>query len=436
MLTHRHDTIIGDIPGDWQAKPLRSLIGKQFSGDWGSDEGEQGVSVIRSTNFTGSGSLDFSDVATRYFNQNKAEAFGLNKGDLLVERSGGGPDQPVGRIGFITEDLPSSTVSNFVQVLRPDPLKIDPEFLGWVLYELQRTGIIERVQQQSTQMRNLNWRDYQRLLIPWPDPDEQQRIAAVLKLADDAIAKAKAELEATRDLKRSLMQTVFVSGMPGRYSEFVDTKIGPVPKGWQVKQLGEILISSKYGLSESMAETGRFPILRMNNIDNGIVNANDVKYIDLDDTTFEEFRLRAGDILFNRTNSMEYVGRVGILNEDMDAVFASYLVRLVADTSQIDPWFLNFCMNSTQAKNRYRRYATPAVQQANINPRNLKKTLIAFPSLKNSVEQHEIIELFQSVDGSIISLNKKVEALQEVKTSLLQNLLTGKIRIPEGVIHG
>lgn len=277
-------------------------------------------------------------------------------------------------------------------------------------------------------------REIKKVLARIPEEGEQRRIAAALKLADDAIAKAKAELEATRELKRSLMKTLFVSGMPGKHSEFVETKIGPVPKGWQVKQLGEVLVSSQYGLSESMAESGRFPILRMNNIENGIVNADDVKYIDLDDATFEIFRLRAGDILFNRTNSMEYVGRVGILNEDMDAVFASYLVRLVADTSQVDPWFLNFCMNSTQVKNRYRRYATPAVQQANINPRNLKKTLITFPSLEDSDEQHEIIELLRSVDGSIISLNKKVEALQQVKKSLLQNLLTGKIRIPPSAI--
>lgn len=65
MLTHRHDTIIGDIPQDWIPKPLRSLLERQFSGDWGADEGEQAVSVLRSTNFTESGSLDFNDVATR-----------------------------------------------------------------------------------------------------------------------------------------------------------------------------------------------------------------------------------------------------------------------------------------------------------------------------------------------------------------------------------
>jgi type I restriction enzyme, S subunit len=426
---------LGDVPADWDAKPLRTLITEQFAGDWGDDDGEQAVAVMRSTNFTNDGQLDFSDVATRYFPKEKAEQFGLLHGDLLVERSGGGPDQPVGRIGFIEREMPGSTVSNFVQVLRPDPEKVDASFLGWALFELQRTGIVERVQQQSTQMRNLNWRDYQRLLLPWPEVDEQRRIAAALKLADDAIQKARAKLEATRELKRSLMRDLFVEGMPGRHTDFVETKIGLVPSGWQVRRLGEVLQSSQYGLSESMAEKGGYPILRMNNIDNGIVNANDVKYIDLDIGTFETFRLKQGDILFNRTNSMEYVGRVGIVNESMDAVFASYLVRLVADTAQVDPWFLNFCLNSPQVRNRYRRYATPAVQQANINPRNLKKTLIAFPALADSDEQREIVELLRSTDRAITATSEAVETLQEVKRALLQNLLTGKIRIPEGAIH-
>ncbi len=191
MLTHRFKTILGDIPDDWHAKPVSNLIVEHFAGDWGDDDGEQAVAVMRSTNFTNDGQLDMSDVATRYFPKNKADEFGLKCGDLLVERSGGGPDQPVGRIGFITRDMPGAMVSNFVQVLRPDSKKVDSEFLGWALYELQRTGIIERVQQQSTQMRNLNWRDYQRLLLPWPELDEQRRIAAAIKLADDAIVKAR-----------------------------------------------------------------------------------------------------------------------------------------------------------------------------------------------------------------------------------------------------
>jgi type I restriction enzyme S subunit len=140
MLTHRHRTILGDIPADWDAKPLKSLITEHFAGDWGSDEGEQAIAVLRSTNFTNDGQLDFRDIAQRFFSKGQADQFGLLKGDLLVERSGGGPEQPVGRIGFIERDMPGSTVSNFVQVLRPDPDKGDAEYLGWLLFELQRTG--------------------------------------------------------------------------------------------------------------------------------------------------------------------------------------------------------------------------------------------------------------------------------------------------------
>ena len=150
MLTHRHRTILGDIPADWDAKPMKRLITEHFAGDWGADEGEQAVAVMRSTNFTNDGQLDFSDVARRYFPKAQADQFGLLKGDLLVERSGGGPEQPVGRIGFIERDMPGSTVSNFVQVLRPNVDEVEANFLGWALFELQRTGIVERVQHRST----------------------------------------------------------------------------------------------------------------------------------------------------------------------------------------------------------------------------------------------------------------------------------------------
>ncbi len=155
MLTHRHRTILDDIPADWDAKPLKSLISEHFAGDWGSDEGEQAIAVLRSTNFTNGGQLDFSDIAQRFFSKDQADQFGLLKGDLLVERSGGGPEQPVDRIGFIERDMPGSTISNFVQVLWPNAEQVDANFLGWTLFELQRTGIVERVQQQSA---NATWR--------------------------------------------------------------------------------------------------------------------------------------------------------------------------------------------------------------------------------------------------------------------------------------
>lgn len=438
MLTHRHHTIIGDIPEDWQPKPLRTLLEKQFSGDWGSDEGEQAVSVLRSTNFTISGALDFSDVATRYFSPDKAANFGLIKGDLLVERSGGGPDQPVGRIGFITEDIPAGTVSNFVQVLQPNPEEVNPEFLGWVLYELQRTGIIERVQQQSTQMRNLNWRDYQRLLLPWPELDEQRRIAAALKLADDAIAKAKAELEATRELKRSLMQMLFVSGMPGRHSEFVETKIGRIPKGWQVKCVKDVLIDKPInGYSpQSNPEPPGTKTLNVACIRHGECAIAKATYVDIDISVIESLQVKTGDFFVLRGNgNRDYIGIGGVVRDDIQEsmIYSDLLFRLRFQDAETVPFYIPYMWQTQTFLHRLQSKAKSGSGLWKIGKRDIENELFVLPGKD---EQRDIVEVIDAVINSFVATEKTFEVLQQVKKSLLQNLLTGKIRIPEGAIHG
>jgi type I restriction enzyme S subunit len=114
MLTPRTATILGDIPEDWDRDLLSNLLEKQQGGDWGDESGDVAMRVLRSTNFTDRGTLDFSIVAIRYFTAAKSEKIGLRATDLLLERSGGGPTQPVGRVGFIPQDLPDSWFSNFV----------------------------------------------------------------------------------------------------------------------------------------------------------------------------------------------------------------------------------------------------------------------------------------------------------------------------------
>ena len=91
MIRHRSQSIIGDIPSDWKARPLYSLLTDDLSGDWGDDEGEVTLSVLRSTNFSESGNMDVSDVARRAFSEAKAAQLQVQVNDILVERSGGGP---------------------------------------------------------------------------------------------------------------------------------------------------------------------------------------------------------------------------------------------------------------------------------------------------------------------------------------------------------
>jgi type I restriction enzyme S subunit len=122
--------------------------------------------VIRNTNFRNDGFIDWSDIAELDVEEKQFQSRELEYGDIIVEKSGGGPTQPVGRIGFISGRLPNHWFSNFVQLLRPDSTKIDPEFLGWLLLELNRSGLVERLQHQTTQMRNLDFRDYLRIFLP------------------------------------------------------------------------------------------------------------------------------------------------------------------------------------------------------------------------------------------------------------------------------
>ncbi len=437
MLTHRHRTILGDIPADWDAKPLKRLITEHFAGDWGADEGEQPVAVMRSTNFTNDGQLDFSDVARRYFPKVQADQFGLLKGDLLVERSGGGPEQPVGRIGFIESDMPGSTVSNFVQVLRPNADEVEANFLGWALFELQRTGIVERVQQQSTQMRNLNWRDYQRLMLPWPEIEEQGRIAAAIKLADGAVQRAQVALTATLEMKRSLMSTLFVLGLPGRHADFQETTIGPIPCGWAVRTIRSVLAEKPdSGTSPlSRQDPPGTPILNVSCVKDGVCSAADVTYVDVDAEEVSRYRTQAGDFFVLRGNgNRDFVGTGGLLREtpEVDTIYSDKLIRLRFKAEDVADRFVPYLWQSRAFLTRLQSKAESGSGLWMMSKRDICREFFACPP---NDEQEEIVALLDRTEDQINAQAGKVQALMDVKRALLQNLLTGKIRIPEGATH-
>lgn len=441
MLTHRHRTILGEIPADWDAKPLKSLITEHFAGDWGSDEGEQPIAVLRSTNFTNDGQLDCSDIAQRFFSKDQADQFGLLKGDLLVERSGGGPEQPVGRIGFIERDMPGSTVSNFVQVLRPDPDKVDAEYLGWLLFELQRTGIVERVQQQSTQMRNLNWRDYQKLMLPWPRIDEQHRVAVALRVVNDAIGKAQAELAAMREMRRALMSSVFERGLT-RTSEVKPCKIhrcftAQIPIGWEDEKLGRSLELVEYGTNAPSNDyRGGYPVIAIPQVVAPHLSLTDVPFAEVPQAEANALRLMQDDILLIRTNgNPEYIGRSTIVSAEVaevHTIYASYLIRVRPKKDKVLGAYLNYFLASPLGRRQAGAAANTSAGNNNIGARAIKQFRFPRPPLP---EQQEIVSILDAAERQIDALTKKLLAAGDVKRSLLQNLLTGKVRIPEGAIY-
>ena len=180
----------------WKTKTLEEAC--QFSnGLW---KGEKppfvNVGVIRNTNFTKDGTLDDSDIAYLDVEAKKLEKRRLQFGDIILEKSGGGPRQPVGRVALFDKDKGDFSFSNFTAALRVlEPDDLDFRFLHKFLHWTYVSGVTEGMQSNSTGIRNLDGDAYKAIEITYPPLAEQERIVGLLDEAFAGLATAKANAE-------------------------------------------------------------------------------------------------------------------------------------------------------------------------------------------------------------------------------------------------
>jgi len=153
-----------------------------------------------------------------------------------------------------------------------------------------------------------------------------------------------------------------------------------------------------------------------------------MQFIDLNEKNFENYRLKRKDILFNRTNSLELVGRTAIFDIEGDYVFASYLIRLNTNNERLDAFFLNHYLNWEDTQRRLKTIALRAVSQSNINATRLRSFQIPVPPLK---EQAEIVLHVNTIINKIEIHQRKKQILEELFRALLNQLMTGQTRVNE-----
>lgn len=191
-----------------------------------------------------------------------------------------------------------------------------------------------------------------------------------------------------------------------------------LPRNWELVTAGKVISSSEYGLSEPGVTNGNTPIVGMRDLSDGAVNLANLATIDGGEGGWPSLELRKGDILLNRTNSPDLVGKAGIVRNDSNAVFASYLVRLKVDQAKIDPEYFNYWLNSSIAQRALKRLSTRGVSQANINPTEFKKHCpVALPPIN---EQKEISNKLRTWDDAIETLAELITK----KTNLYKATLT------------
>lgn len=323
-------------------------------------------------------------------------------------------------IGKVAVNLVDMTISQDLTGVVLDHKKADVNFVYWLLSTY--TTKLKSLAQGST-IKGLLRKEIENLKLPLPPLPEQRCIAEILTTADTAIRKVDDAIAKTERLKRGLMQELLTKGIG--HEEFKDSEVGRIPRGWEVVKLEDVLELCQYGLSVKMSDEGKYPIVRMDEIKNGNVVSVITKYVDLDGKTLRNFKLEKGDILFNRTNSYELVGRTGIFLNDGNYVFASYLIRLRPKHEIVDPLFLTFYLIFSNG--RLRQLATRAVHQANINATNLKKFKVSFP--EKIEEQRKIAEILSTIDKKLKFERKRKKKLERVKNGLMNSLISGKVRV-------
>jgi type I restriction enzyme, S subunit len=295
----------------------------------------------------------------------------LKLGDIVVARIGA----TTGKSYLIT-DCPKAAFASYLIRIRTKS-GLAPEFLNlyfetpdyWKQIDESKGGRLKG---------GVNIPILQRLSFPLPPLPEQRAIAHTLRTVQQAQDARQRELTLERERKAALMEHLFTHGTRGEPRK--QTEIGEMPESWRVVKLGDVGARTQYGISLRGNPMGTYPIVRMNNLEDGRVDTTDLQFVELDTETLQAYRLNKGDILFNRTNSYDLVGKTSLFDLEGNFVFASYLVRVLVDREQLSPAYLNGYLNWNMAQQRLKMLATRGVSQSNINATKLRDFQIPLPS--------------------------------------------------------
>ena len=253
----------------------------------------------------------------------------------------------------------------------------------------------------------INWRDLKTLEFELPDLATQRKLAETLWSINDTMETYKKLIAATDELVKSQFMEQF--GLP-------DNNV----KGYPLGRIGDVVSDVHYGTSAKASDNGKYVYIRMNNITyEGALDLSDIKRIDVADSEIENYIVRYGDVLFNRTNSRDLVGKTCVFDQKNPMIIAGYIIRLRMN-GLVLPEYLSLFMNTRYAKKLLLSMAKGAVGQANINAKELQDISIIIPPID---EQREFLTLVRQSDKSKFELEKALSELTATyKRIIAENL--------------
>ncbi|WP_304274391.1 restriction endonuclease subunit S [Phascolarctobacterium succinatutens] len=247
--------------------------------------------------------------------------------------------------------------------------------------------------------------------FPLPPLSEQQRIVERIEELFAKLDEAKERLQEVADSFAVRKAAILHKAFTGELTKQWRCENGVSDESWEEKTIGEICSSLKYGTSKKSSDDGEVVVLRMGNLQNGEIDWSNLAYTS-DEEDIKKYLLKSGDVLFNRTNSPELVGKTSIYRGEMPAIYAGYLIKLDYEKNIVVGDYLNYYLNSSKAKEYYMQVKTDGVSQSNINAKKIGEFEIPLPTLS---EQHEIVRL---IDDLLARERKAQQAAEQALASI------------------
>ena len=402
--------------------PIKNAITEKISGEWGDEAGEeQGVVVIRTANFLNTGKINFSKLVRRKIDSKKVEKKKLITGDIIIEKSGGSPTQPVGRVVYFENpDGDTYLCNNFTTILRPDKTKVHPEFLFHVLHNNHKKGKTLRFQNKTTGIINLKIDSYLDSEIQLPPLDEQIRIAHLLGKVEALIAQRKQHLQQLDDLLKSVFLKMFGPSASG-YA------------GWPMVEIKDLAASHKgamrtgpFGsnlLHSEFTEDGDVAVL---GIDNAVKNRfawSERRYItNKKYNELSNYRVFPGDVIIT---IMGTIGRAAVVPDDVPlAINTKHLAAITLNKDIAEPIFLSYSIHSSPfILNQFKSKNRGAIMSG-LNLGLIKEIKLKHPPIKL---QRKFAAIHTHVDDLKISYQKNISDLEAMYGALSQQAFKGEL---------
>lgn len=391
---------------------LEDVFETQITGEWGNEcaENEAGTKVLRTTNFTSDGIINFDNVVLRSITEAKVEKKRLHYGDIILEKSGGTEKTPVGRVVFCDKLIEDDTYlcNNFTQAMRVKREVGCPRYVFYFMWYLHHSGKTDLLQNKTTGIRNLQVKSYLNEEIPLPPLGEQRRIAALLDKVSDLITKRRAQLD-----KLDLL-------VKARFVEmFGDPVLNPMK--WPEKPLenmADIVSGITKGRKTKETELIEVPYMAVSNVKDGYIDWTTVKTILATKAEIEQYRLLPDDVLMTEGGDPDKLGRGAIIQQPLEnCIHQNHIFRVRLNENILLPSYFAEFLQHQKAKQYFLKCAKQTTGIASINMRQLKGLPTLVPPLEIQVHFDDFVE---KTGQSKLKIQQSLDKLEILKKALMQ----------------